>query len=429
MQNEDDKKWLYEQFKNNGYDTGSYEDFTKSLDNDEDFDWWHKEALNLGLEVGDIKEFGELFRTPKQASSEEAAPVAPAPVVMNPQQIVEPAPAVPAQEAAPAVEAPTATQAAPKAEPAPQPALPEVEVQDPTGFGLYKPAEPTDEPQVPYAPENAEQMRDEYVAQRQADEEVRKYGTGNADYTFEDAVAAGKEAETLMPEIDAFDQRLADFNTKYKPLEEKIELINAGKMKVSPAEYEQMRKDYEDYTRESNALTEIANRYDALMQTAPGQEYKAISDRMNAIAQGPKTAESALEYAEEYAKLQRNPIYRATLGKDAPSEDEIQSNLLQGQLAYVEEKLKTAKVDEKKNLKKMFSETKRELYANPYYQKYIQGAIAKNEGENKNIGLQRAARYEQVYQEWLAKNFPYLNILLNATGTGVTNSIGSPVTA
>lgn len=62
MFNEEDRKWLYGQFKDNGYDTGSYEDFIKSLDNDEDFKWWHEQATSLGLEVGDLNEFGSLFR-------------------------------------------------------------------------------------------------------------------------------------------------------------------------------------------------------------------------------------------------------------------------------------------------------------------------------------------------------------------------------
>ena len=69
MFNEEDRKWLYDQFKDNGYDTGSYEDFTKSLDSDEDFEWWHDEAVGLGLEVGDLNEFNSLFRAPKTPSS------------------------------------------------------------------------------------------------------------------------------------------------------------------------------------------------------------------------------------------------------------------------------------------------------------------------------------------------------------------------
>ena len=71
MFNEEDRKWLYGQFKDNGYDTGSYEDFTKSLDNDEDFEWWHNEAVGLGLEVGDLKEFGSLFRGQKPERTPE----------------------------------------------------------------------------------------------------------------------------------------------------------------------------------------------------------------------------------------------------------------------------------------------------------------------------------------------------------------------
>lgn len=74
MFNEEDRQWLYDQFKSNGYDTGSYDEFVNSLNNDEDFKWWHEQAAGLGLEVGDINEFGSLFRNTPAAKAKPAKP-------------------------------------------------------------------------------------------------------------------------------------------------------------------------------------------------------------------------------------------------------------------------------------------------------------------------------------------------------------------
>lgn len=63
MQNTEDRKWLYEQLKDNGYDIGSQEEFEASLDNnEEDAKWYHEQATSLGLEVGNYEDFGSLFR-------------------------------------------------------------------------------------------------------------------------------------------------------------------------------------------------------------------------------------------------------------------------------------------------------------------------------------------------------------------------------
>ena len=67
MQNTEDRKWLYEQLKDNGYDIGSQEEFESSLDNnEEDAKWYHEQATSLGLEVGNYEDFGSLFRNKPQ---------------------------------------------------------------------------------------------------------------------------------------------------------------------------------------------------------------------------------------------------------------------------------------------------------------------------------------------------------------------------
>ena len=52
MFDERDRKYFYDEFKNNGYEVGSYDDFKKDLNNKEDRDWYYNEAKNMGYDVG-----------------------------------------------------------------------------------------------------------------------------------------------------------------------------------------------------------------------------------------------------------------------------------------------------------------------------------------------------------------------------------------
>lgn len=234
--------------------------------------------------------------------------------------------------------------------------------------------------------------REQEKAERvRTEQDVQRFGTGNGNYSFEDAVSAGKEYEAIAPEVAGFEKRLADFN-------EKADLVNAGKLRLTPEQASEMQS-------EADALSGIAKRYDAVMNTAPGKEYKDISDRLTALAEGPKTADSAWAYAQAFASLERNPIYRASLGENAPSEDEINSNLLQGQIAYLEERMKSAKGSEKKELKKAYSDAKEALYANPWYKKQTEAKIAENQAENERIGRLRSERAAQVREDLIERNF------------------------
>lgn len=77
MWNDDDRKWLYEQMRKNGVNTGSYDDFTKSLDNKEDRDWYYQKSRSLGLNVGSADDFASMMVHPVQ----KPAPAPAQPVV------------------------------------------------------------------------------------------------------------------------------------------------------------------------------------------------------------------------------------------------------------------------------------------------------------------------------------------------------------
>ena len=215
MYNEEDRKWLYGQFKDNGYDTGSYEDFIKSLDNDDDFNWWHQEALGLGLEVGDIDEFSSMFRTPKETESQAPDP--------NNLMFWDEPQAV-GRTAKPNTKGPKlVTPEKPKSENKPYVPL-NLPYQ-----GEFSP-ETTPDIQVPMAPENADEM----AAENERRRSVSKYAPGRQDdntmyvnpsdelilenasqgkgYSIEGAVQAGKEYESILADNALLSERIKAYN-------------------------------------------------------------------------------------------------------------------------------------------------------------------------------------------------------------------------
>ena len=64
MFNEQDRQYFYNEFKNNGYEVGSYDDFKKDLNNKEDRDWYYNEAKNMGYDVGTQEDFDKMVLEP-----------------------------------------------------------------------------------------------------------------------------------------------------------------------------------------------------------------------------------------------------------------------------------------------------------------------------------------------------------------------------
>lgn len=60
MFDEQDRQYFYNEFKNNGYEVGSYDDFKKDLKNKEDRDWYYNEAKNMGYDVGTQADFDKM---------------------------------------------------------------------------------------------------------------------------------------------------------------------------------------------------------------------------------------------------------------------------------------------------------------------------------------------------------------------------------
>ena len=69
MFDEQDRQYFYNEFKNNGYEVGSYDDFKKDLNNKEDRDWYYNEAKNMGYDVGTQADFDKMVLEPAASPS------------------------------------------------------------------------------------------------------------------------------------------------------------------------------------------------------------------------------------------------------------------------------------------------------------------------------------------------------------------------
>ena len=69
MFDEQDRQYFYNEFKSNGYEVGSYDDFKKDLNNKEDRDWYYNEAKNMGYDVGTQADFDKMVLEPAASVS------------------------------------------------------------------------------------------------------------------------------------------------------------------------------------------------------------------------------------------------------------------------------------------------------------------------------------------------------------------------
>lgn len=69
MFDEQDRQYFYNEFKNNGYEVGSYDDFKKDLNNEDDRNWYYNEAKNMGYDVGTQADFDKMVLEPSPSTS------------------------------------------------------------------------------------------------------------------------------------------------------------------------------------------------------------------------------------------------------------------------------------------------------------------------------------------------------------------------
>lgn len=71
MFDEQDRQYFYNEFKNNGYEVGSYDDFKKDLNNEEDRNWYYNEAKNMGYDVGTQADFDKMVLEPAPSTGKQ----------------------------------------------------------------------------------------------------------------------------------------------------------------------------------------------------------------------------------------------------------------------------------------------------------------------------------------------------------------------
>lgn len=69
MFDEQDRQYFYNEFKNNGYEVGSYDDFKNDLNNEEDRNWYYNEAKNMGYDVGTQADFDKMVLEPAPSAT------------------------------------------------------------------------------------------------------------------------------------------------------------------------------------------------------------------------------------------------------------------------------------------------------------------------------------------------------------------------
>ena len=106
MFDEQDRQYFYNEFKNNGYEVGSYDDFKKDLNNKEDRDWYYNEAKNMDYDVGTLEDFDKMVLEPAPSSSSGAQQVAASPQSNEKSVSTETKPQVAQPAAKPAAEKP-----------------------------------------------------------------------------------------------------------------------------------------------------------------------------------------------------------------------------------------------------------------------------------------------------------------------------------
>ena len=106
MFDEQDRQYFYNEFKNNGYEVGSYDDFKKDLNNKEDRDWYYNEAKNMGYDVGTQADFDKMVLEPAPSASSGAQQVAASPQSNEKSVSTETKPQVAQPAAKPAAEKP-----------------------------------------------------------------------------------------------------------------------------------------------------------------------------------------------------------------------------------------------------------------------------------------------------------------------------------
>lgn len=210
-------------------------------------------------------------------------------------------------------------------------------------------------------------------------EDVRRFGTGNEAYSADDAARYGKEYESIIAENEALGEEI-----------ERYKKTGQG-----------------NYTSLSERQRSLRQRTEELMSSPAGKEYKDLLDRYNTLKDVSDTPEIVKEKNRIATLLSRNPIARAMMGDEAPSESQIRFTENRAEAQDIEAQMETADRAKRKELKKRLKEVNKELLDNEYYQE----DVAKRKHETQAQLDDVLSKMSAIEKRYLAQGKPESAVL------------------
>lgn len=246
--------------------------------------------------------------------------------------------------------------------------------------GEFQP-EQTEQVNVPEAPANAEQMQADYERKR----EISRYAPGwqeGKPYSIDEAIEIGKRTDTISPLVNTYKDKVEEISAKYKDFLDSLEKTEDGKFKLKTRDDE---KKFNEYISEIKPYIDARSEFDEMLKTPAGQEFTALWGKLTPLMaeqEEEPNAERALEITMIQAELAKNPIYRSLAGKDAPTESQIQFNILSAEKDVWKEREEQAiNGSYRREIRGKLDAIKAEMLDNRYFQEKVQKDIVNIEKE------------------------------------------------
>lgn len=377
------RKWLYDKLSSKGVNLGSYEQYDKAYGNDEYVKWFYDTAVKSGFNMGSYEQFVGAVKPFRSTQGTDQ--------VEQVEQVEQPEKVKPTDAQRRAFHnkmmgvSTHADRPQEQAETAPQPEATVVESKpfEPLNLpynGEFQP-EQTEQVNVPEAPANAEQMQADYERQR----EISRYAPGwqkGKPYSIDEAIEIGKRTDTISPLVNTYKDKVEEISAKYKDFLDSLEKTDDGKFKINTREDE---KKFNEYISEIKPYIDARSEFDEMLKTPAGQEFTAIWEKLTPLMaeqEEEPNAERALEITMIQAELAKNPIYRSLAGKDAPTESQIQFNILSAEKdVWKEREEQATNGSYRREIRGKLDAIKAEMLDNRYFQEKVQKDIVDIEKE------------------------------------------------
>ena len=377
----DNRKWLYDKLTEKGVNLGSYEQFDNAFSDDKNAQWFYDKAKEKGLNLGTYEQYIGAMRPNTPAKTEKDAEKPAQPATPAPQETPKPV-EQPAQAAAPTFNAPTVTLGGKevKTEKSEKPTNPSSTPLTFQELLASRRADVSTYDQSPQAvaekagkeaekayQEHLKAERERYAAGREndtnlylepSDELILDNAAKGKGYSLDSAVETGKAYEQLLADRNTLQSKQEEFAKKWE------KNIAGDKFSGSQAQFAQYKKEFEAIDA---AMKDVNGRQEAIMATPAGKELQAIMTQADALAKNEDTPENRWARVQNMVAINRNPLYRAAQGGNAPSASELDFTLNRGEADYLEAQMEDADKKKKKELKSRLKELQHSVLDNDFY--------------------------------------------------------------